>query len=78
MLHIQIICFGPLPELLGWRSKSVESESPTTPESIALKLGLQNWIQHGLTYHVDGVMVAPNHSISSNVELALLPPVSGG
>ena len=78
MLNIEINCFGPLSELLGWRNKIVVCSDPTTPKSIALQLGLQVWIDGGLTYHVNGKMVTPDFRISDDCELALLPPVSGG
>ena len=74
-MNIEITCFGPLPELLGWRSKNEVYSNPITPESIALQLGLQVWIDGGLTYHVNGKMVTPDFRISDDCELALLPPV---
>jgi molybdopterin converting factor small subunit len=45
---------------------------------VALLLDLQMWVQHGLTYHIDGKMVTPDTPLADGCELALLPPVSGG
>ena len=77
-VQVRIICFGPLTERLGWRQKTLEITSPSTPKDVALMLDLQMWTQHGLTYHVDGKMVTPDTPLTDGCELALLPPVSGG
>ena len=77
-VQVRVICFGQLPERLGWRQKTIEITEPATPLDVALMLDLQMWTQHGLTYHVDGKMVTPESPLSDGCELALLPPVSGG
>ena len=77
-MEVRVICFGQLPERLGWRQKTIEITEPATPLDVALMLDLQMWTQHGLTYHVDGKMVTPESPLSDGCELALLPPVSGG
>ncbi|MDP6640455.1 MAG: MoaD/ThiS family protein [Candidatus Poseidoniaceae archaeon] len=78
MVMVEVICFGPLAEKVGWRSKTINISPPISPSEIAEQLGLQLWVSHGLTYHIDGKMVTADEQIVADCELALLPPVSGG
>ena len=77
-MQVRVICLGPLAERLGWRQKTLEITSPSTPVDVALLLELDMWVEHGLTYHIDGKMVTRDTPLVDGCELALLSPVSGG
>jgi molybdopterin converting factor small subunit len=77
-MRIELICFGPLAEHLGWKSQEMNVDEGTTPRKIAELLGVSDWLNAGLTFAIDGQMCAPDNILSEGVELAMLPPVSGG
>lgn len=77
-MRVALICFGPLAEHLGWKSQEIDVDDGTTPRMVAESLGISNWLSAGLTFAIDGEMCSPDEQLSENIELALLPPVSGG
>ncbi len=77
-MRIGVICFGPLAEHLGWKSRDLNVDEGTTPRMIADMLDISEWLSAGLTFAIDGQMCPPDSLLSEGVELALLPPVSGG
>jgi len=77
-VQVNIICFGPLAEQLGWKSRTMLFDGATTPRMVVEELGISNWMNAGLTFAIDGEMCSPEAILSEGSELALLPPVSGG
>ena len=77
-MHIDVICFGPLAEHLGWKSRSLYLEDGSTARQVIDELGISEWLTMGLCFAVDGNMTSPATILNDGSELALLPPVSGG
>ena len=77
-MQVNIICFGPLAEQLGWKSQMMTFEENTTPLMVLEELGISNWLNAGLTFAINAEMCSPDTILNDGSELALLPPVSGG
>ncbi|MDP6010390.1 MAG: MoaD/ThiS family protein [Candidatus Poseidoniaceae archaeon] len=77
-MQVNIICFGPLAEQLGWKSRTMVFDGATTPRMVVEELGISNWMGAGLTFAIDGEMCSAEAMLNEGSELALLPPVSGG
>ena len=77
-MQANIICFGPLAEQLGWKTKILTLSEEATPRMVVEELGISDWMNAGLTFAIDGEMCAPDTKLNEGCELALLPPVSGG
>ena len=75
--HITVLSFGPLAETLG-RIRNVSLDAKTVCRQIIIELGIENWIENGLTIAINGKMAEIEETIHPGDELALLPPVSGG
>lgn len=78
MALIQIIAFGQLVEILGWKHKTIPLPGQTTPFLVVEFLGIEEWVNSGLTYYVNGEKCDAHTLLPEECELALLPPVSGG
>jgi molybdopterin converting factor small subunit len=76
-LTIAVLCFGPLGEILE-RNQSITLETPATCQTAIVQLGIEEWLDKGLTVAVNGAMSALDTVLHDGDELALLPPVSGG
>jgi molybdopterin converting factor small subunit len=76
-LTIAVLCFGPLAEILE-RNHSITLETPATCQTAIVQLGIEEWLDKGLTVAVNGAMSALDTVLHDGDELALLPPVSGG
>lgn len=73
---VKVLAFGPLAEILGGREHQLEGVS--TIAEILKRLGLEDWTEHRLTVSIDGEVCNFESEVSEGVEVALLPPVSGG
>lgn len=78
MSIVNILAFGPLAEILGWKEKTISIPSPTTPFLVVEFLDLEDWAGAGLTYYLNNEMCDAHIILPEKCELALLPPVSGG
>jgi molybdopterin converting factor small subunit len=75
---VRVLAFGQVGEQLGGRHHEHKVEDGTTIRDFVMTLGLESWIQFGLSVAVNGSRCDLDTPLSSDVELALLPPVSGG
>ena len=77
-IEINVICFGPLVEELGFRESRVNVSSKSTAKTIIIQLNAGKWINAGIKIALNGDFINLDHVITESCELALLPPVSGG
>jgi molybdopterin converting factor small subunit len=75
---VHVMAFGQVAEQLGGRHHEQSVEKGTTVRNLVLALGLEQWIQFGLSVAVNGSRCDLDTLLSDGAELALLPPVSGG
>jgi len=73
---VKVLAFGPLAEVLGGREHNLEGVS--TISEVLKHLGIEEWRENRLTVSIDGVVCNFDSEVSDGVEIALLPPVSGG
>ena len=77
-ITVHVLAFGPAAERMGGRHHTKSVQQGTTAGSIATSLGLEDWLGMGMALAIDGERVERDTVLSEGVELALLPPVSGG
>ena len=77
-ITVHVLAFGPAAERLGGRYHTREVEQGTTAEALAKALGLDDWLAMGMALAIGGQRVNGDALLQEGVELALLPPVSGG
>ena len=77
-ITVHILAFGPAAERLSGRRHTREVEQSTTAEDLVIALGLDDWLTMGMALAIGGQRVEPDAVLEDGVELALLPPVSGG
>ncbi|MGB0489566.1 MAG: MoaD/ThiS family protein [Candidatus Poseidoniaceae archaeon] len=77
-ITVHVLAFGPAAERLGGRHHTREVEQGTTAEALAKALGLDDWLAMGMALAIGGQRVNGDALLQEGVELALLPPVSGG
>lgn len=77
-ITIHVLAFGPAAERLGDRHHTKVVQHGTTAGELAVSLGLEDWLGMGMALAIDGEQVEPATVLNDGVELALLPPVSGG
>ena len=77
-ITVHVLAFGPAAERLGGRHHTREVEQGTTAEALAKALGLDDWLAMGMALAICGQRVNGDALLQEGVELALLPPVSGG
>ena len=77
-ITVHVLAFGPAAERLGGRHHTREVEQGTTAEALAKALGLDDWLAMGMALAIGGQRVSGDALLQEGVELALLPPVSGG
>ena len=77
-ITVHVLAFGPAAERLGGRHHTHEVEEGTTAEGLAVALGLDDWLGMGMALAISGERVERGAVLEHGVELALLPPVSGG
>jgi len=75
---VRVLAFGQVAEQLGGRHHEHTVDDGTTVRDLVMALGLESWIQFGLSVAVNGTRCDLDTPLSNDVELALLPPVSGG
>ena len=78
LIMVHILAFGPAAERLDGRHHVREVEAGTTAEGLAIALGLDDWLAMGMALAIGGQRVERDAVLEDGVELALLPPVSGG
>ncbi|MEC8625403.1 MAG: MoaD/ThiS family protein [Candidatus Thermoplasmatota archaeon] len=78
LITVHILAFGPAAERLDGRHHVREVEVGTTAEGLAIALGLDDWLTMGMALAIGGQRVERDAVLEDGVELALLPPVSGG
>ena len=77
-IKVNLICFGPLAEELGFRESIIMINENLTPKDIIIQLNAEKWIEAGIKIALNGEFINLNHVITQNCEIAMLPPVSGG
>ncbi|MCH1616094.1 MAG: MoaD/ThiS family protein [Candidatus Poseidonia sp.] len=75
---ISIMAFGPIAERLGGRQHAIEVPSGSTVREVVEGMDLREWISFGLSVAVNGHRCTMETVVEEGIELALLPPVSGG
>jgi len=73
---VRVLAFGPLAEVLGGREHEINGVSNIS--EILEHLGIQEWAENRLTVSINGKVCDLDAKVSEGVEVALLPPVSGG
>lgn len=79
----RVLLFGPLRDLAGWRERAFDP-APETLAALKAALAADNPIlgqaleQPGVQAAVDKALVRGDVAIASGVEVAFLPPMSGG
>ncbi len=73
---VKVLAFGPLAEVLGGRVHEIEGVSNVS--EILERLGIQEWAENRLTVSINGIVCNLKTEVFDGVEVALLPPVSGG
>ena len=77
-MHIEVLCFGPLAEALGWKSRQVILPVAARIIDLVSQLGIEVWNTAGLAFAINGEMATSDSILAEGMEVALLPPVSGG
>ena len=77
-ITVHVLAFGPAAERLEGRHHTKAIQSGTTAGECAVSLGLEDWLGMGMALAIDGERVERDTVLVDGVELALLPPVSGG
>ena len=77
-VEITVIAFGPVAERLGGRQHRRVVAAGSTIRAMIEGLDLSDWISFGLSVAVNGERCSVDTVIENDVEIALLPPVSGG
>lgn len=77
-ITVHVLAFGPAAERLGGRHHTKAIQAGTTAGELAVSLGLEDWLGMGMALAIDGERVERATVLNDGVELALLPPVSGG
>lgn len=77
-MRIDVLCFGPLAEALGWKSREVVLPDAAKIIDLVSQLGIEVWSAAGLAFAINGVMATSDSLLTEGMEVALLPPVSGG
>jgi molybdopterin converting factor small subunit len=77
-MRIEVLCFGPLAEALGWKSRQVILPDSARIIDLVSQLGIEVWNTAGLAFAIDGEMATSDSILTEGMEVALLPPVSGG
>ena len=77
-ITVHILAFGPAAERLEGRHHTREVKQGTTAEALVGALGLDDWLAMGMALAIGGQRVERDAVLEDGVELALLPPVSGG
>jgi molybdopterin converting factor small subunit len=78
MVEVRLLAFGPVGERLGGRHHVREVAPGTSLHRLVVDLGLEDWLSMGMALAVDGTHVDAETEIHAPVEVALLPPMSGG
>ncbi len=78
---MKILCFGLAAEIIGQREYIISDEQPSTVEALRGHL-LEQFPQfreyHPFMLAVNQVYALAEQQLSSNDEIAIIPPVSGG
>lgn len=77
-LLITILAFGQIAERLGGRTHHARVEKGTSVRELVEQLDLHEWISFGLSVAINGQRCEMSTTLETDVEVALLPPVSGG
>tara|TARA_B100001250_G_scaffold408876_1_gene432091 strand:+ start:413 stop:664 length:252 start_codon:yes stop_codon:yes gene_type:complete len=77
IINITVQSFGQLAETIG-RTQSITVQSNATIVEAITSLGIESWIENGITVAINGNMCHLESILSDGDELTLLPPVSGG
>ncbi len=77
-VRITIVAFGPVAERLGGRRHELDVPAASTVRHVVKQLDLEEWISFGLSVAIDGDRCDMETVVNQGIELALLPPVSGG
>jgi molybdopterin converting factor small subunit len=77
-MRIEVLCFGPLAEAVGWKSRQVTLPDAARISDLVSELGIEVWSTAGLAFAINGEMVPSDSMLTEGMEVALLPPVSGG
>jgi len=78
VVTVTVLAFGQLAEHLGGRTHERSLEPGTSIRTLVIELGLQQWIDFGLSVAINGQRCTLDAALGSGDEVALLPPVSGG
>ncbi len=78
MIEVRVLAFGPVAERLGGRHHTCTVEPGSTLRDLACQLGVEDWLGMGMAVAVNGTRVEADATVTSPVEVAFLPPVSGG
>ena len=77
-MHVEVLCFGPLAEALGWKSRQVILPEAARIIDLISQLGIEVWNNAGFAFAINGEMATSDSILTEGMEVALLPPVSGG
>ncbi len=83
MSSVRVLLFGPLRDLAGWRERTV-SPAPPTLSALRAVLAVEDpalgaaLAGPSVKAAIDKAMVAGDPALSPGVEVAFLPPMSGG
>ena len=77
-ITVHVLAFGPAAERLGGRHHTKDVQQGTTAGALAVSLGLEDWLSMGMALAINGERVERDTVLGDGVEIALLPPVSGG
>lgn len=78
LVDVVVVAFGPLAERMGGRTHRQRVKAGSTIRQLVTQLDLAEWIDFGLSVAVDGDRCSIDSVLEDGVEVALLPPVSGG
>jgi molybdopterin converting factor small subunit len=78
LVDVVVVVFGPLAERLGGRTHPRRLPEGSTIRQLVAELDLTEWIEFGLSVAINGDRCSVDAVLEDGVEVALLPPVSGG
>ena len=80
---VRVLLFGRLRDVAGWRERSLEPAPATVSALIAMLAAEDSTLGEalagkGVRFSVDKILASGDPALAGGMEIAFLPPMSGG